>query len=87
MGRFAVLITPNDRACGTITAHKDNACFIIFDEGRYLSKQEFLHIGSYPTDYNFGGQNEGYMIGMSVPPVMVAQIATKIYEQWTDVFN
>jgi DNA (cytosine-5)-methyltransferase 1 len=24
----------------------------------------------------------GYLIGMSVPPVMTAQIAKQVYEQW-----
>jgi len=47
-----------------------------------LSKQEFCKIGTYPLDYHFEPSNFGYLIGMSVPPVMTAQIATRIYEQW-----
>jgi DNA (cytosine-5)-methyltransferase 1 len=38
--------------------------------------------GTYPTDYDFKGNKPQYLIGMSVPPVMTAQIATQIYEQW-----
>lgn len=37
---------------------------------------------SYPTDYNFVKDKAKYVIGMSVPPVMVAQIATRLWDQW-----
>ena len=40
--------------------------------------------GSYPMDYDFVGMDEKYLIGMSVPPVMTAQIASQIKEQWFD---
>jgi len=33
-------------------------------------------------DYNFKGVSVKYLIGMSVPPIMMAQIATEIYNQW-----
>jgi len=49
---------------------------------RTLFDKEVLNAGSYPTDYNFLGQRLGYLIGMSVPPVMTAQVATEIYNQW-----
>jgi len=56
-------------------------------EFRKLNDNEFCLGGTYPVDYDFsvGKNNEnfvGYIVGMSVPPVMVAQIASKIYEQW-----
>jgi len=38
--------------------------------------------GSYPLDYNFMENETGYLVGMSVPPVMTAQIASNIYDQW-----
>lgn len=38
--------------------------------------------GSYPLDYDFTGNPVQYLVGMSVPPVMVAQIATEIHDQW-----
>ena len=28
-----------------------------------------------------------YLIGMSVPPIMVAQIAQQIYKQWNEIFK
>jgi len=49
---------------------------------RAITKNEVLKIGSYPLDYNFLKLQPGYLIGMSVPPVMTAQVATNIHEQW-----
>lgn len=51
-----------------------------------ISKNEYCQIGSYPLDYNFLGNNPAYLIGMSVPPIMTAQIATQIYNQWVSKF-
>lgn len=47
-----------------------------------LSNDEIKQIGSYPLDYNFKNIEPKYLIGMSVPPVMTAQIANQIYLQW-----
>ena len=55
---------------------------LFFDYPRFLGKIEFCKIGSYPLDYNFLKNKPHYLIGMSVPPVMTAQIASNIYEQW-----
>ena len=57
-------------------------CEIKYDLPIKLSKSEYCNIGSYPQDYNFLNNPPYYLIGMSVPPVMAAQIATQIYEQW-----
>lgn len=43
--------------------------------------------GSYPMDYDFCGNPVQYIIGMSVPPVMLANIATEIYNQWKPIFT
>jgi len=51
------------------------------DENNLIDKNTILKIGSYPVDYNFLKQQPQYLVGMSVPPVMTAQIADKIYEQ------
>lgn len=49
---------------------------------RELTNSEFSKCGSYPLDYNFKKIEPKYLIGMSVPPVMTAQIAHQIYLQW-----
>jgi DNA (cytosine-5)-methyltransferase 1 len=51
-------------------------------EARRLNYAEEKMIGTYPLDYNFKGAQPRYLIGMSVPPVMAAQIAHEIYLQW-----
>lgn len=53
-------------------------------EKRHISKEEYLPLGTFPQDYNFKKMKNRYMIGMSVPPLMTAQIATRIKEQWFD---
>jgi len=47
-----------------------------------LTSNELCQIGSYPLDYNFKTLKPKYLIGMSVPPVMTAQISHQIYLQW-----
>jgi DNA (cytosine-5)-methyltransferase 1 len=49
---------------------------------RKLNNLELLQVGSYPLDYNFKDVKPKYLIGMSVPPVMTAQISNQIYLQW-----
>jgi len=66
--------------CGTLTTKKE--CYCLFTEPRYTSDFEAKCIQSFPQDYNFNNLKEQYLIGMSVPPIMTAQIASNIYEQW-----
>ncbi len=65
----------------TLTAHS-SVQHVLYDYPRHLTNREFLLAGSYPLDYNFGNLNAGYLIGMSVPPVMIAQISHQIYLQY-----
>lgn len=50
-----------------------------------LTDNEYKLIGTYPLDYNFKRIEPKYLIGMSVPPVMTAQIASQIAFQWFGV--
>ena len=69
-----------NKVANTLTSHEDS--LVLFDAPKYTSKQEACSIGTYPQDYEFCGQKPHYMIGMSVPPVMTAQIASQVFEQW-----
>ena len=53
-------------------------------EPRRLNYEEEKQIGTYPMDYNFNDIKPKYLIGMSVPPIMTAQIANQIKIQWLD---
>jgi DNA (cytosine-5)-methyltransferase 1 len=68
-----------DKVANTITAGEQ--C-VLFDYPRYRNFDELCECGTYPKDYNFIKNKPEYLIGMSVPPVMTAQIATEIYTQW-----
>ena len=48
----------------------------------YFHPDDLIKGGSFPSDYNFLDLKHKYLIGMSVPPVMTAQIASNIYDQW-----
>ena len=51
-------------------------------EPRYISTAEYLRGSTFPADYNFLKVNPKFVLGMSVPPIMTAQIAHQIYLQW-----
>lgn len=55
---------------------------IVYHEGRYRNSEEIILCSSFPTDYDFNGQPVDYMCGMSVPPVMMAQVASRVHEYW-----
>ena len=76
---FGEMIHDPEKPLGTIRSQgKDYH----FKYKRRLSSIEFCNGGSYPLDYNFLNIKPYYVIGMSVPPVMTANIATEIYNQW-----
>jgi len=67
------------KVCKTITA--GSSCYHP-KQKRALQNIELKKIGSYPQDYDFQAIKPQYLIGMSVPPVMTAHIASQIYSQW-----
>lgn len=54
---------------------------------RIFNKSEYCCGGTFPQDYNFLNSTYGYVIGMSVPPIMTAQVATRVYDQWLSKIN
>jgi len=53
---------------------------INFSHDSYINDITTKLISTFPIDYNYN--NITYICGMSVPPVMVAQIASEIFNQW-----
>lgn len=76
-----------DKVLYTITAHLGGSGSYHYNVRRPLSKDELLNAGSFPKDYDFIKMKPRYLIGMSVPPVMTAQIASNIYDQWLSKIN
>lgn len=68
-----------DKVANTV-ASKDLCT--LYDEPRYRSARETILCSTFPLDYKFGKESESYICGMSVPPVMMAQVASRVYEQW-----
>ena len=55
---------------------------VYYDEARAVNDTEYRKMSSFPSDYDFGGMDAKYVLGMSVPPLMTAQIANAIKTQW-----
>lgn len=78
---FNNLFAYRDRVCPTISAHAEVITHV--DTPQQLSKGEVVLASTFPVDYDFGeGKAWGYICGMSVPPVMMAQVADRVREQW-----
>jgi len=76
---FADSIVKDIETPSTITSSGKK--FRAYDK-QWFSDNDFKCTGSYPLDYNFKKIEPKYLIGMSVPPVMTAQVAHQIYLQW-----
>lgn len=46
-----------------------------------LSSELVTLCGSFPRDYDYLDLDPKYLVGMSVPPVMMAQVALRVYQQ------
>lgn len=71
-----------DKVCPTIIANQSGSHLYDHTQPRILTNKEYIRAGSFPSDYNFLKNKPKYLIGMSVPPIMIAQIANQIYYQW-----
>jgi DNA (cytosine-5)-methyltransferase 1 len=45
-----------------------------------FSNQDYIHMQTFPEDYDFNGQPICYICGMSVPPVMIKRIVQRLIE-------
>lgn len=76
---FTNPIFPDDDVAQTLVS---GGTVIRFCDGKKVTKEDIVNVSTFPQDYNFLNQQPQYICGMSVPPVMMAQVASKIYEQW-----
>jgi DNA (cytosine-5)-methyltransferase 1 len=68
-----------DRPCNTLTTGKSCFHHVI---PRRMTDKEFILASSFPLDFKFGDVKPDYACGMSVPPIMMANVASNVYEQW-----
>lgn len=70
-----------------LASYRDKASPMPAWERKWLSPSAICKVSTFPQDYDFGNQRPAYVCGMSVPPVMMAQIATEVYNQWLSKIN
>jgi len=80
-GMFSYSKVDRNKCLPTITAHHDGGSYH-YSIHRPLTKLENCKGGTFPIDYNFLQLPHKYLVGMSVPPIMIARIADEIYNQW-----
>ncbi|MCQ2299721.1 MAG: DNA (cytosine-5-)-methyltransferase [Bacteroidales bacterium] len=77
---FSVRYIHRERVVQTLTSNRTD---FLYDQPRHLTEFEIKCVGTFPQDYKYGGVDQlHFLTGMSVPPVMTAQIAYQIYRQW-----
>lgn len=76
---FSTNILYDNEVPGTLTS---SGTTVYYNEARNLNDTEYRKMSSFPSDYNFIDANVRYVCGMSVPPLMIARIASEIKRQW-----
>lgn len=67
----------DDEVCMTIPA---KANIMSGADKKKISKMDIVHAQTFPEDYDFCGAQYGYICGMSVPPIMIKRIVTRLIE-------
>jgi DNA (cytosine-5)-methyltransferase 1 len=71
-------------------ASSEGSKYVLFDEPRKMNSIEMKLAQSFPLDYDFGSQKSSkiqYVLGMSVPPLMMAELSNRICNEWGAVFD
>lgn len=76
---YSVSIAHPDLPAPTITSYvTSSGGSVLHWEGRKFSPAEAVRIQTFPDDYDFGDLDPGYLLGMSVPPLMMKRIAEAV---------
>jgi len=75
--RFNEKIVWSNNICPTYTSHG----FYNGDCKTKISETECKKIGTFPLDYDCNGQKIDYLVTMSVPPIMIKRIVTRLIEK------
>lgn len=74
----------DNKILSTITA---SAPQVLYSDPVLLSASEMLKASTFPIDYNAPVTKVMFLTGMSVAPLMSAQISYQIYKQWLSKIN
>lgn len=85
-------IRKRDSGFGNPIMHDDDVAYTLISggnayrmcDGKRLTDADCVNIQTFPHDYDFAPESAKYICGMSVPPVMMAQVASEVYRQWFD---
>lgn len=76
---FNNIIIRDNEVAGTMTS---GGSFYRMVDGKLPTENDYRNCQTFPQDYDFKPETAKYLCGMSVPPVMMAQIAAQIWDQW-----
>lgn len=76
---FTSPINHDDEPASTVTS---GGYQFRMSDGLLMTDRDFINVQTFPQDYDFMDQNVQYVCGMSVPPVMMANIASEVEKQW-----
>ena len=80
-GRFNHMIVDDGDVCNTIVSGSE---YYRMTDAKKFTDLDDISVQTFPVDYDFKKTGACYVCGMSVPPVMMANIAAEIYEQWLE---
>lgn len=76
---FSTVILHDNDVAGALTS---SGTSLYYNEARNLNDTEYIRMSSFPRDFDFCGFDVRYVCGMSVPPLMIASIASEIRKQY-----
>lgn len=78
MTGFAIAINADNEPAQTVVAERRTyrGC-----DGLCTTDEDVRNASTFPQDYNFGKKSPIFICGMSVPPVMMANVAAQVAEQ------
>ena len=75
---FTHVLCRDDYVMPTVVAGHD--CMWRFTEKTHCSDEDYRNAQTFPQDYNFGKEKVAYICGMSVPPLMIKRLVTRLIE-------
>lgn len=79
---FNTKVLPDERPAYTVSASVQAARHVRAFDRKWATVEDMRRVQTFPQDYDFGGVSPMFVLGMSVPPVMMANVAHEIREQW-----
>lgn len=76
---YNTIILKDQKVSNTLAS---SSWFLRSDEPCRISDVDSIRIQTFPSDYDFMDAEVSYVCGMSVPPLMMKQIAETVHLQW-----